>query len=55
MLSLNSWVDSSNLIGKNSEDNIFKDGFTFSSSEAGMKFSVGQIQYTPTKDGMHKS
>lgn len=49
ILTLNSWVDSSNLIGKNSEDNIFKEGFTFS-SEGGMKFSVGQIQYSSTKD-----
>ncbi|OUM69473.1 hypothetical protein PIROE2DRAFT_2561, partial [Piromyces sp. E2] len=50
ILTLNSWVDSSNLIGKNTEDNIFKEGFKFSSSESGMKFSVGQIKYTPGKD-----
>eukprot|EP00833_Pecoramyces_ruminatium_P010462 jgi/Orpsp1_1/1184494/evm.model.c7180000089744.1 len=55
ILTLNSWVDSCNLIGKNSEDNIFKEGFKFSSSESGMKFSVGHIKYIPSKDDNEES
>ncbi|ORX48180.1 hypothetical protein BCR36DRAFT_355124 [Piromyces finnis] len=50
ILTLNSWVDSSNLVGKNTEENIFKEGFKFSSSESGMKFSVGQIKQSSSKD-----
>lgn len=43
ILVLSSWVDSSYLVGANTEDEVIRKGFQFSSTSQGMKFPVGAL------------
>ncbi|KAJ1531155.1 hypothetical protein HK405_001648, partial [Cladochytrium tenue] len=44
ILVLNSWLDVSQLVGGNTEDEVIRRGFQFSSTNLGMKFPVGTLQ-----------
>ena len=43
MLVLSSWVDPSYLVGANTEDEVIRRGFQFSSTSQGIKLPVGSI------------
>ncbi|KAI9355993.1 hypothetical protein DFJ73DRAFT_641345 [Zopfochytrium polystomum] len=43
ILTLNSWVDASSLVGANTEDEVIRRGFQFTSTALGMRFPVGSL------------
>ncbi|KAJ3327303.1 hypothetical protein HDU76_012036 [Blyttiomyces sp. JEL0837] len=47
ILCLNSWIDASQLVGGNTEDEVIRRGFQFSSGNQGMKVSVGVMRQSP--------
>jgi hypothetical protein len=53
-LTLDSWVDSTQLTGANTEEEIIKRGFKFEGPTTGFKFTVGSIK-ADQKHGAYSS